>query len=155
MWLSFIHIRLIWIQGLQHGECVFSNLFMQQQACWVVYKLLMKHWRILGFYGLENSANQRALLAVYNVFPLNLTVFISLFPSYISLFTYLLSLIYSLSTNCSVWIVLGATMCLSYGSIYPDQDDEDKDDLFYIPSSACICPDKGMLTSLVSISGHR
>lgn len=46
-------------------------------------------------------------------------------------------------------------MCLSYGSIYPDQDEEDKDDLFYILSSACICPDKGMLTSLVSISGHR
>lgn len=46
----------------------FSNTFVQQQACWVVYKLLMKRWQILGFYGLENSANQRALLAVHSIF---------------------------------------------------------------------------------------
>jgi len=79
----------------------FSNTFMQQQACWVVYKLLMKRWQILQFYGLENSANQRALLTVYSIFPLNLTIFISVFPSCILLFTYLLSLspIYLQSTK--------------------------------------------------------
>lgn len=110
----------------------FSNTFMQEQACWVVQKLLTKCWQILGFYGLESSANQRALLTVYSIFPLNLTIFISLFPSCILLFTYLLSLslIYLKPTNCFVWNIFRVTILLSpWASSHREKA---WDDLFHI-----------------------
>lgn len=114
----------------------FSNTFMQEQACWVVHKLLMKCWQILGFYGLESSANQRALLTVYSIFPLNLTIFISLFPSCILLFTYLLSLslIYLKPTNYFVWNIFRATILLSLWVF--SHRDKAWDDLFHI--SVCL-----------------
>lgn len=42
-----------------------SNPFKPQQPCRVARKFLMKRQQILGFYGLENSTNQSALLTVY------------------------------------------------------------------------------------------
>lgn len=47
------------------GERFCSNPFKLQLACRVAWKLLMKRQQILGFYGLENSTNQSALLTVY------------------------------------------------------------------------------------------
>lgn len=111
---------------------------MQEQACWVVHKLLMKCCQILGFYGLENSANQRALLTVYSIFPLNLTIFISLFPSCILLFTYLLSLslIHLKPTNYFVWNIFRVTVFLSPWLF--SHWDKAWDDLFHI--SLCLQP---------------
>lgn len=114
----------------------FSDTFMQEQACWVVHKLLMKHWRILGFYGLENSANQRALLTVYSIFPLNLTIFISFFPFLVLLFTYLLSLslIYLKPTNYFVWNIFRVAILVS--PWVSSHRDKVWDDLFHI--SLCL-----------------
>lgn len=59
------HVKHCKRLGLQLGERFCSNLFKPQQACRVAWKLLMKRWWILRFYGLENSTNQSALLTVY------------------------------------------------------------------------------------------
>lgn len=114
----------------------FSNTFMQEQAWWVIHKLLMKHWQILGVYGLESGANQRALLTVYSIFPLNLTIFISLFPSCIFFFTYLLSLslIYLKPTNYFLLNIFRVTILLSPWASSPQ--DKAWDYLFHI--SLCL-----------------